>query len=396
LVIVSIVSARTYTQGYLRPLTRSIADTLYCNINGFCSLESIETTNNVNASDFCVVTTNGTKRYCVQESANDTSTCGGLGTGTYWNESNWVNISKAYDGDYDTWAISDNPAIQLWINYTKHPEADGAVWQIKDDTDLRNVTVPDVCWNAFTNTLSFTAYSDLPSNGFVRWYCINENKSDGGFALGRLFEEAVFWNITEDSCESLDDRFCSPDNPLDCPINITTNITNYITNNISEGKEGVNYLYNDTSNMYLNESILNRTIKYQVNQSANYTSFDGNLTITGRVIRIVRTWWYNLFVKYKDLEDYWNMSDTTLAVVNLTPGSEGQVIKTTGGQVVWGTDNTGNGTGTGNANETAMRIYIGHSMTRNVRWNISQSETKNYRFKIVKNGKIFPIGGEIQ
>jgi len=53
------------------------------------------------------------------------------------------------------------------------------------------------------------------------------------------------------------------------------------------------------------------------------------------------------------------------------------------------------GGGGGTANSTPMTIYLDHSMTKDVNWNVSTSDTPSYSFAVIENTEIFPIGGNI-
>lgn len=46
--------------------------------------------------------------------------------------------------------------------------------------------------------------------------------------------------------------------------------------------------------------------------------------------------------------------------------------------------------------EPNMEFFVTHSMKHNVEWNITEAEESLYNFTIIKNSKIFPIGGKIQ
>jgi len=45
---------------------------------------------------------------------------------------------------------------------------------------------------------------------------------------------------------------------------------------------------------------------------------------------------------------------------------------------------------------SSMQIYVSDSMKTDTVWNISQAEAENYTFKVIKGGKLFPVGGSIQ
>lgn len=130
-----------------------------------------------------------TPRTCYQETANVSTDCGGLDSGTYSPSANWN------DGDWSTYSI----LTQGYVNYTKPVGAlNSSKWLVKDEEAGRgaittNLTIPPNCWSQ--NPLQLKI-------GVTEWQCYNGSdwstlrtvKSIMGAALE--FEEAMWWEIS--------------------------------------------------------------------------------------------------------------------------------------------------------------------------------------------------------
>jgi len=147
---------------------------------------------------------------CYQETANVSTSCGGLATGKYAWSINWTNVSKLFD---EVWAgggsfVNNSFDAYFYINYSKPNGAlNTSLWQIRADADtpLRNVTITNDCWNPSNNNsvLQFRMMSEdiglYPDN--VE-YCFNGTSwniltSDGIYDGYEIYEEAMWWNISK-------------------------------------------------------------------------------------------------------------------------------------------------------------------------------------------------------
>lgn len=152
--------------------------------------------------------------WCYQETANVSTSCGGLSTGAYscGNESVWgVGASECkdtYDGDFGTFgsganAGPDQPAV-LYINYTKPITVTSpAYWVVK----VHNVPTTNYslspCWQNSTIQLKIESKIVGPSSKYSNLSCWNNtawqsiNKSDSCADCGEaIYEEAIYWNVT--------------------------------------------------------------------------------------------------------------------------------------------------------------------------------------------------------
>jgi len=156
---------------------------------------------------------NGT--YCYQESANVSTACGGLATGSYRTSGFYygTNFSLAVDGNWNTatnqTTIGDASYLDIMIvNYTKPTLATGAIWQVKDLDGIKNITIPSSCWNAFADKIRLAAgIEKLGVYKTTSWYCFT-GSGDYDFISINLsyytsnhyvYEEAVWWNIQNNS-----------------------------------------------------------------------------------------------------------------------------------------------------------------------------------------------------
>jgi len=136
--------------------------------------------------------------YCYQETANVSTTCGGLSTGVYsYNAGDWNNVSALIDGDYNTGSDISSAAYKyFYVNYTKPAIATNAYTRLRLAYTEVNTTLPAACWNAFNNTvaLAYRAYFNKMSvfcnDGSAFTDVIELVHSNSTF-----FEEAIAWNM---------------------------------------------------------------------------------------------------------------------------------------------------------------------------------------------------------
>ncbi len=145
--------------------------------------------------------------WCYQESANESTSCGGLETGSYECSGTWQDgqCSNVFDGDWSTSGISDgsgNEAV-LYINYTKPFGAtNNSNWTVKwaEGLGARNYSIPSSCWDFDSNKLSFKVVSKQtgPISYSSQWFCL-----DGSWNLveqdtsHNVFEEAMWWYVED-------------------------------------------------------------------------------------------------------------------------------------------------------------------------------------------------------
>jgi len=203
------------------------------------------------------VTTTTSNSWCYQESANVSTACGGLDTGSY----NWTGIfdagflaTNALDGDWSSYAkrVSFVPAI--YINYSKPTNAlNTSLWQVADQKGVINLSIPKTCWDYNNSKLYFKINLTYVGgvSDYIHWFCLNSS----GYVLLRnssydiysgVNEEAMWWNITSSTTSS---------NSTDA-----TNMFSFVTGDIVN--EGVGTIaLNDNGSALVGEE-LNCTITY--------------------------------------------------------------------------------------------------------------------------------------
>ena len=183
---------------------------------------------------------------CYQESANVSTACGGLDTGVYGYDGDWIGsgglANLSYDGDWDTSVYPTSGGLggsgNVYINYTKPLGAlNSSLWRIKDSHFDGNKSIPFSCWSQ--DILQFNISMPVISED-ITWYCRNNTGWEiirdyhvAPFGSVYLFEEAMWWNIT----------------PSETNISISKQI------NISKGTVGYMVYSNDTLGNSGNSSV---------------------------------------------------------------------------------------------------------------------------------------------
>jgi len=135
---------------------------------------------------------------CYQESANVSTSCGGLNTGAYSLVGVWTNGSNTIDGNFSTFGSAGAGSSYMYVNYTKPTSATSlSKWYVKDGYGSENLTLLDSCFSQ--STIQLRAESKLWfADSYVNWYCYNgswnllREKGDGSRLI---YEEAMYWDI---------------------------------------------------------------------------------------------------------------------------------------------------------------------------------------------------------
>ena len=230
---------------------------------------------------------------CYQETANVSTSCGGLDTGSYANISEggsgwWTSVNNAYDGNWSsrTYASGgpDYSNGTIYMNYTIPTQSIGAIWAIRHSTPgtYLNISIPSNCFSTSLQ-LKFFSEEQPAGTGQGWWYCKNSTNwvelfDAGGGDGGSIYEEGIYWNITN-----------------------TSQLINTTLTSLSEGSHNVTIWCNDTAgNMgqsnytyfsvdttppTFDEYPANRTIEFNVDS----VGIDINATDTSGI----DTWWTN-------------------------------------------------------------------------------------------------------
>ncbi|MGV8168983.1 MAG: LamG-like jellyroll fold domain-containing protein [Candidatus Nanoarchaeia archaeon] len=148
---------------------------------------------------------------CYQETANVSTACGGLSTGSYGSNGSWHvtfrNISSLYDGDWNTYNYSFIAVGWFYINYTKPVGVyNSSLWQVKfenvsapSDYNIYNLTIPSSCWN-YDDQKIILRVESFEDDGRSAFHCYNGSWIsilDIGYLVGAgIYEEAMYWNIS--------------------------------------------------------------------------------------------------------------------------------------------------------------------------------------------------------
>jgi hypothetical protein len=143
--------------------------------------------------------------YCYQETANVSTACGGLSTGTYsqsgddWCEGGCASdrFNLIIDGNWTTKALPNLAGSGSfgYVNYTKPSNAINATWQIKDDDGIANLTVPSICFSQTPLQLRFRGQESVDD---TYWECWNGTDWDTLKQLysSYAYEEAIWWGYS--------------------------------------------------------------------------------------------------------------------------------------------------------------------------------------------------------
>ena len=176
------------------------------------------------------------KAMCYQESANVSTDCGSLNTGTYEEYLNsWNNVTLTFDGD---WATASNESkgyfpAAVKVNYTVDNLNTSFIWEVKGGSGRHNITIPASCLNVSETSLQLMYLSVGDTS---RYYCDTEQP---GLYLGYLslyndttnalvYEEALWQNVSNPKFSITYDGNLTNTTLLDIAkwnINVTVNDT---------------------------------------------------------------------------------------------------------------------------------------------------------------------------
>ena len=188
-----------------------------CNI-GNCEYSSV--IENSSECDYGPGVENNFTGWCYQETATESTSCGGLGTGSYGIQGTWENPTNLNDGDWNTYSNSNANGGYFYINYTKPTNAlPTSLWQIRSyltNGNTLNRTIAAECWEL--EPLQFRVSSIIESGPAYRygWECKNSNGwttllsgSSVFDPYHQIFEEAVIWDMgSSETIECSSDADC--------------------------------------------------------------------------------------------------------------------------------------------------------------------------------------------
>lgn len=136
--------------------------------------------------------------WCFQESANVSTTCGGLSTGNYTDLLSWDanGFWPAIDGLYNTYGRSAGGTAQFFANYSIPPKTVGAIMNFYVGNGSNNYTLTPTEINSSTNQRVKSYIQQTLWDTYILFY-------DPTTGLphtitntpGYIYEESMWWNI---------------------------------------------------------------------------------------------------------------------------------------------------------------------------------------------------------
>lgn len=147
----------------------------------------------------------GDAELCYQETANISSSCGGLSTGTYGYNGSWNSyLPTMWDENWSTGSLplADTGWSAFFINYSKPSNyLNSSLWNVNANSTVLhgvNISIPSDCWNLTILQLSINSYYQGAAYDALA-YCKNNTgwKFLQDLSSGpTIYEEAMWWNIT--------------------------------------------------------------------------------------------------------------------------------------------------------------------------------------------------------
>jgi hypothetical protein len=145
---------------------------------------------------------------CYQEISNQSTFCGGLNTGSYSCGGDFGSpncLAALIDGDYST-SVTTSAESSATFNaaYGIPLQATGAIWQIQylSNATLVNYSLPAPCFDETNINLRVSTTTNSIGGGTITGACLDGSNYlqlftfTGSTADARLYEEAIFWNFT--------------------------------------------------------------------------------------------------------------------------------------------------------------------------------------------------------
>lgn len=117
-----------------------------------------------------------------------------------WDVATWT-CANTYDDNYGTHGQADvGNVTYVYFNYTKQANmnSEGTLWRFKDGVGSNNMSVPEDCFDEYSNVIAFRVMSDEPNNKVV-WYCDSGSWQTVRVGAGTIdiFEDGLWINTTE-------------------------------------------------------------------------------------------------------------------------------------------------------------------------------------------------------
>ncbi len=164
--------------------------------------------------------------YCYQETANSSTSCGGLSNGTYATTGTWNNATNTSDADYSTFGNDSGSGADLYVNYSKPAgSTSSSLWQVKDGGALANLSILSSCW-AYSSTLIMLHANSSAGAPSATWHCYDGSwQSLRSASSANIYEEALYWDIA--SSGQVGANITSTGTPVTLPRGAATTVSIY-------------------------------------------------------------------------------------------------------------------------------------------------------------------------
>jgi len=145
---------------------------------------------------------------CVQETATQSTACGGLGNGSYALEGTWILDSGAstYDADYDSGSYAnDGSEAYLYSNYTIPPDASGFSWVAKSEEGIVTMGSTEFSSGCLGHDILGLRVKSTSVHGtYVSYSCFDHDMNDfveitrtSGLLISPIiYEERIEWQLS--------------------------------------------------------------------------------------------------------------------------------------------------------------------------------------------------------
>lgn len=177
--------------------------------------------------------------WCYQDTANVSTECGGLDTGTYALVGTWTNGANTYDEDWATYGAgtSFTTLSYLYINYTKPAGANSSsYWVVRDgatgDPWYNDLTILSSCWNYNeTKLILRVSSSTYKAPTGSNWTCYDggwqQLRASATYPAFNIMEEAMYWDITDITAPTVNITY--PTNGMNFNSNVSIPLNYSIT-----------------------------------------------------------------------------------------------------------------------------------------------------------------------
>lgn len=146
--------------------------------------------------------------WCYQETANESTTCGGLSSGKFDSPSNYTN---AIDGNWSTYVSSP---FNMTINYTKpNMNLNISIWQVYYGESRYNITINSSCDQ---DPIQLRVNVPLQPKSAHYYQCWNDTDwlTLHSVSSTQFYDEAMYWNMSNKTVVSVSKKVNATNHPI--------------------------------------------------------------------------------------------------------------------------------------------------------------------------------------